>query len=157
MLDDLSVEGRRTFLIVSLTLGMVVSNVTFGLRLWAKKLSGGGVNKEDAFMGVALLLSYVFVICQSYSKFNVIQATIYLVFATSAYSVDSRTWRSPSQCFKSRFIEFQKGSFCVPKSPTAFDRLRQDLHPPPLRPSLPHADVQKDLVGHLVIYCCMGR
>jgi hypothetical protein len=68
LIDSLDVEGKKTLVIVLPIIGLVLSHVTFGLRVWVKKTTLGHLQKEDWFMFAALMMSYSFVACEFYGK-----------------------------------------------------------------------------------------
>lgn len=68
-LDNLGVSGKRTLVMVSTIVLLVLSHVSYGLRLLAKKTTAGRLQLEDWLMGGALLFSYGTAVCQFYGDY----------------------------------------------------------------------------------------
>jgi hypothetical protein len=67
-LDNLGVEGKRTLVLVSTIVLLVISHLSYGLRLVARKTTAGRLQWEDWLMGGALLFSYGTAVCQFYGN-----------------------------------------------------------------------------------------
>ena len=67
-LDNLGVSGKRTLVLVSTIVLLVLSHISYGLRLLAKKTTSGRLQWEDWLMGGALLFSYGIAVCQFYGN-----------------------------------------------------------------------------------------
>ncbi|KAF7956131.1 hypothetical protein EAE96_005051 [Botrytis aclada] len=65
-LDDLGVQGKRSLVLVSTIFLLVLSIVSFVLRIFAKLYTVARIQYEDWFMGVALLFSLGTPICELY-------------------------------------------------------------------------------------------
>ncbi|PQE32665.1 integral membrane protein [Rutstroemia sp. NJR-2017a WRK4] len=65
-LDNLDVKGKRTLVIVTAILMIVLSHVSYVLRLLAKRQTVARIQAEDWLMGLALLFSYGSLVCQFY-------------------------------------------------------------------------------------------
>jgi hypothetical protein len=56
--DHLDTSGKKALVIALTTLGIILSHLTTALRVYAKKISIGHLQKEDWFMCAALLATY---------------------------------------------------------------------------------------------------
>lgn len=56
-LDDLDVQGKRSFVLVSTILLLIISILSFVLRIFANLYTVARIQSEDWFMGVALSFS----------------------------------------------------------------------------------------------------
>ena len=65
-LDNFSPDQKRIYVITTCTIGLVLSNVTFALRVWAKLITIKKIHLEDWVMLVGLLLSYAVAVCMFY-------------------------------------------------------------------------------------------
>ncbi|PQE22977.1 integral membrane protein [Rutstroemia sp. NJR-2017a BBW] len=65
-LDNLDVKGKRTLVVVTAILMIVLSHVSYVLRLLAKRQTVARIQAEDWLMGLALLFSYGSLVCQFY-------------------------------------------------------------------------------------------
>jgi hypothetical protein len=65
-LDNMGVSGKRSLVLVSTIVLLVLSHASYGLRLWAKKTTAGRLQLEDWLMGGALFFSYGTAVCQFY-------------------------------------------------------------------------------------------
>ena len=65
-LDNFTPDQKRVYVIATCTIGLVLSNVTFALRVWAKLITIKKVHLEDWVMLVGLLLSYAVAVCMFY-------------------------------------------------------------------------------------------
>ncbi|KAM3084097.1 hypothetical protein ACMFMG_001797 [Clarireedia jacksonii] len=65
-LDNLDVKGKRTLVLVTAILMIVLSHVSYVLRLLAKRQTLARIQAEDWMMGFALIFSYGSLVCQFY-------------------------------------------------------------------------------------------
>jgi hypothetical protein len=65
-LDNLDVKGKRTLVVVTAILMIVLSHVSYVLRLMAKRQTVARIQAEDWLMGLALFFSYGSLVCQFY-------------------------------------------------------------------------------------------
>jgi hypothetical protein len=65
-IDNLGVSGKKTLVMVSTIVLLVLSHLSYGLRLLARKTTAGRLQLEDWLMAGALLFSYGTAVCQFY-------------------------------------------------------------------------------------------
>ncbi|KAM7190213.1 hypothetical protein V8F20_009835 [Naviculisporaceae sp. PSN 640] len=65
-LDNFSTEQKRHYVAATVAIGLVLSNVSFVLRVWARLVTVKKLGLEDWFMLAGLLLSYATAVCLIY-------------------------------------------------------------------------------------------
>ena len=66
--DNFETQHKRQALVASVVIGLLLSNVSLALRLWARLRILKRLRKEDWFMIVGLFLSYGTAVCLLYGK-----------------------------------------------------------------------------------------
>jgi hypothetical protein len=69
-LESSEVDYNRRVVIASTIVVLVFSNISYVLRLWARRLQNQRLQLDDYLMGVALPFSYVPAVCLLYGKYN---------------------------------------------------------------------------------------
>ncbi len=69
-LDNFETQQKRQSLVAAVVIGLLLSNISLALRLWARLRILKRLRKEDWFMIVGLFLSYGTVVCLLYGKFS---------------------------------------------------------------------------------------
>lgn len=66
--DPAATRSRRMFALVPTTIILILSVLTYGLRLYCRKKTGQNIRSEDYLMGVGLLISIEPAICEYLCK-----------------------------------------------------------------------------------------
>ena len=66
--DNFETQQKRQALVASVVVGLLLSDVSLALRLWARLRILKRLRKEDWFMIVGLFLSYGTAVCLLYGK-----------------------------------------------------------------------------------------
>ncbi len=66
--DDFETQQKKQSLVAAVVIGLLLSNVSLALRLWARLRILKHLRKEDWFMIVGLFLSYGTVVFLLYGK-----------------------------------------------------------------------------------------
>jgi len=67
-LDNFNTPQKKEYVVATVTIGLILSNVSFALRVWARLVTIKTLRGEDWFMFSGLLLSYATAVCLLYGK-----------------------------------------------------------------------------------------
>jgi hypothetical protein len=66
--EDHEVQAKRVSVVIAVTIVLVVSNVSYALRIWARKRQAQSLEWDDYIMGLALPFSYIPAACLYYGE-----------------------------------------------------------------------------------------
>lgn len=66
--DPYDVYSRRIFALVPTIIILVLSILTYGLRVYCRKKTGQGIRSDDILMGIGLFISFEPAICEFLCK-----------------------------------------------------------------------------------------